>query len=345
MIIIIFDPVEAADREYQASVDVTEDLVNLIYKQETSLKTLDKTRINAKINALKLAKERHLKEELSLIMSIKDQDAQRSIELLQEQGSGSWLTALPLARLSYSLNKIEFRDSICLRYGWDIPNTPRFCSCGKINNVNHILNCKKGGYTHYRHDNVRNTIAEYLKVAGCKDVMIEPPLIPIEAETFHQKGNNADKARLDVAARGLWSTFEKTYVDVRIFNPNSESYRLQTPKKLYAQHENQKKRQYLNRVLQVEKGTFSPLVFTTTGGMAPEATRFLKRVAEKIAAKTRERYSEVMNNIRVRISFEMLRSVLVAVRGVRGKIKMPKVDPISTISFNLIPQSNSYEMP
>ena len=135
--------------------------MNLIYKQETSLKTLDKTRINAKINALKLAKERHLKEELSLIMSIKDQDAQRSIELLQEQGSGSWLTALPLARLSYSLNKIEFRDSICLRYGWDIPNTQRFCSCGKINNVNHILNCKKGGYTHYRHDNVRNTIAEF----------------------------------------------------------------------------------------------------------------------------------------------------------------------------------------
>ena len=183
-------------------------------------------------------------------------------------------------------------------------------------------------------------------MAGCKDVVIEPPLIPIESETFHQKGNNADKARLDIAARGIWSTFEKTYFDVRIFNPNSVSYRLQTLPKLYTQHENQKKRQYLNRVLQVEKGTFSPLVFTTTGGMAPEATRFLKRVADKVAVKTREKYSDVMNNIRTRISFEMLRSVLVAVRGVRGKsIRMPKVDPISTTSFNLIPQSTSYEMP
>ena len=66
---------------------------------------------------------------------------------------------------------------------------------------------------------------------------------------------------------------------------------------LYIQHENQKKRQYLNRVLQVEKGSFSPLVFTTTGGMAPEAIRFLKRVAEKISAKTREKYSQVTNNI------------------------------------------------
>ena len=80
--------------------------------------------------------------------------------------------------------------------------------------------------------------------------------------------------------------------------------------------------------------------------MAPEATRFLKRVADKVAVKTREKYSDVMNNIRTRISFEMLRSVLVAVRGVRGKsIRMPKVDPISTTSFNLIPQSTSYEMP
>ena len=70
---------------------------------------------------------------------------------------------------------------------------------------------------------------------GCKDVKIEPPLIPIESEMF-QKGNNVDKVRLDVAARGVWSTFEKTFVDIiRIFNPNSElpeSYKLQTLAKL-----------------------------------------------------------------------------------------------------------------
>ena len=47
--------------------------------------------------------------------------------------------------------------------------------------------------------------------------------------------------------------------------------------------------------------------------MAPEATRFVKRVAEKISAKTREKYSQVMSNIRTRISFDIMRSVLVAV--------------------------------
>ncbi len=36
----------------------------------------------------------------------------------------------------------------------------------------------------------------------------------MESEKF-QKAKNADKARLDVAARGVWSTFEKTFVDDR----------------------------------------------------------------------------------------------------------------------------------
>ena len=106
----IINPVEAADKEYQTSVKVTEDLVDLICHQATSLKTLDK--VKAKVEALSLAKETFLKAELSFVMSRLDQAAQRSIELLKEQGSGSCLTALPLGRLSYSLNKVEFRDSI-----------------------------------------------------------------------------------------------------------------------------------------------------------------------------------------------------------------------------------------
>ena len=33
-------------------------------------------------------------------------------------------------------------------------NAPRFCGCGTLNNLNHILNCKNGGYSNWRHDNV-----------------------------------------------------------------------------------------------------------------------------------------------------------------------------------------------
>ena len=79
--------------------------------------------------------------------------------------------------------------------------------------------------------------------------MHEPLLTPIESLGFQQKGNNADKARLDISARGVWSTFERTFFDVRIFNPKSVSYQSRTMPQLYALHEDEKKSQYMNRVL------------------------------------------------------------------------------------------------
>ena len=63
------------------------------------------------------------------------------------------------------------------------------------------------------------------------------------------------------------------------------------------------------------------------------------------AAKTKEDYSQVMCNIRIRLSMDIMRSVLVAVtvRGVRGKAKKAWTAPISSVSFNLIPEEKSYE--
>ena len=90
----------------------------------------------------------------------------------------------------------------------------------------------------------------------------EPLLTPIESLGFQQKGNNADKARLDISARGVWSTFERTFFDVRIFNPKSVSYQSRTMPQLYALHEDEKKSQYMNRVHAIynwRKGHSSPL--------------------------------------------------------------------------------------
>ena len=48
-------------------------------------------------------------------------------------------------------------------------------------------------------------------------------------------------------------------------------------------HENEKKRQYPSMVLDVQHGTFTPLVFTTTSGMGQEYLRYHSRCAELIA--------------------------------------------------------------
>ena len=103
-------------------------------------------------------------------------------------------------------------------------------------------------------------------------------------------------------------------------------------------------RKYNSRVITVEGGSFTPLIYTTFGGMGPQATKYHKRLAEKIAHKRNEDYHHVMNHMRTRIRFSLLRSVLVAVRGERGK-KAKQPEPLSSVSFNLVPDAQEYECP
>ena len=78
-------------------------------------------------------------------------------------------------------------------------------------------------------------------------------------------------------------------------HPNADSYRDLTPKQIYKKHENEKKRQYAKRVMEIEQGTFTPLVSTTTGGMANECVRYHSRPAELIANKKGESYSSAIS--------------------------------------------------
>ena len=264
------------------------------------------------------------------------------MELLEEKGAGAWLTMIPIQSTDCSLNKEEFRDAIRLRYNWKIPGTAPYCACGEKNSTNHTLICKRGGYVHMRHNNIRDFEASLLREI-CKDVRIEPELIPLGQRETTESSNTADKARLDVSAVGIWGPMQRTFLDVRVFHPNSPSYQNKQIADLYVQHENEKKRTYNHRVMHVEKGSFSPLIFSTTGGMGPEATRYHKKFAELLSVKRGEAYSVVMNYIRTKLRVSLLRSTLVAIRGERGKRRAPKT-PLSELSLNLIPERQTYEV-
>ena len=219
-----------------------------------------------------------------------------------------------------------------MRYDRNIPGTPSVCSCGKKNDLNHMLICKLGGYVSLRHNRVRDLEAELMKEV-CHDVKVEPELIPIERNT-NRRGNTAEKARLDVSGVGVWGPYEKTFLDIRVMHPNSPSYMNKSIDQLYTEHENEKKNAYLERVLQIEKGSFTPIVLSTYGGFGPEAEKHHKRIATLIAEKKNENYSDVINHIRTRLNFCLMKSVLTAVRGVRGKKR--SAAPISTVEFSLV---------
>ena len=136
---------------------------------------------------------------------------------------------------------------------------------------------------------------------------------------------------------------ERTFLDVRVVHPNAPSHKKKTIEKLYEENEKEKKRDYNQRVMQVERATFTPLVFSTTGGMAPDCTRYHKKVAQLISTKTKEDYSKVMSHMRTRIRFTLLKSTLLAIRGERGRTKKT-ADSISDLSFNTLPDKQSYEV-
>ena len=80
--------------------------------------------------------------------------------------------------------------------------------------------------------------------------------------------------------------------------PTPNRYKDLEPQQIYKLHENEKKRQYSSRVLDIEHGTFTPLVFTTTGGMGQECLRYHSRLAELIALKKGEQYVKTISWIR-----------------------------------------------
>lgn len=211
------------------------------------------------------------------------------------------------------------------------------CACGKENSIDHSLSCHTGGYPIFRHNMMRDTIADILREI-CKDVQIEPDLIPIASDFSKLSKNNKDKARLDVSSVGLWSPRERNMMDIRVFHPNAPSYRNKTVKSLFKAHERQKKREYNSRVINKEKSTFTPMVFNTFGGMSRECLQAIRRAASLIAVKRKEKYSDVMGHLSTMLRMCMLKSVLLSVRGSRGRSK-GTAKPLSSVAFNLIPKS------
>ena len=78
---------------------------------------------------------------------------------------------------------------------------------------------------------------------------------------------------------------------------------------------------YQQRVLDVEMGSFTPLVFGTNGEMGVECQMFLRNLAEKLSKKDGEPYAVVMTWLRTRLSFEILRSVHLSVGGSRMPLR------------------------
>ena len=137
---------------------------------------------------------------------------------------------------------------------------PVVCDCGSSFNVEHALSCPRGAFPTIRHNEIRDITANLLTEV-CHNVMIEPDLQPLTGEAMSRlTSNTTDGARLDIAANGFWGgRFERTFLDVRVFNPHAPTNRKYSIANCYRKHEEEKKRTYEQRILKVEHSTFTPV--------------------------------------------------------------------------------------
>ena len=162
---------------------------------------------------------------------------------IPREGSSAWLTVLIVAEHGFFLHKGKFQDALCLRYGWNLSNT-LFMQMWHL-----FLTCHRGGLPTICHNEIRDITATLLTEI-CHNVATEPLLQPLTNESLvHHLANTEPNARLDIRARGFWSTGQDACFDVRIFYPDMSSNHSTTIPAAYRKHESTKKREFSSAIL------------------------------------------------------------------------------------------------
>ena len=316
---------ETCSREFAASTRITEQLTESIVNQRVQLE-LDVNRQKQTESEIIKERSEHQQALLENLRTRMSKEQLRANDIAQMKGASAWLNALPLKDEGYSLTKREFYDAVSLRYRWPLKRIPNNCSCSKkpAFEPDHAMNCLTGGFIHRRHDGVRDIVAQMMKDVSY-DVGTEPMLQPLSGETFPTSTNIDDEARVDIKARGFWGREEIAFFDVRVFNPFARSHMNTNLEALFRKNESDKKKEYAERVIRIEHGTFTPIVLSAYGGYGLETSKFISTLINKVADKHDLNVSVVANYIRTKLSFHLIRSQVLCIRGSR-RLRAPCIN-------------------
>ena len=141
-------------------------------------------------------------------------------------------------------------NALMLRYARVPSNLPTSCDgCGESKkfDVNHALDCEKGGLATVRLDEIRDELRDLLAHVFSPsrircEPMINPALMRANGTKTHVPSAssssdflNADRG--DLLARSFWEKTTNTIIDVRVTNLDSKSYKNLPPKKALERQE------------------------------------------------------------------------------------------------------------
>ena len=305
-------PTETGNVSYLSSRSSTDVLVKSVkngceFVLDSHLECLRKIRAETV-----LERESFCKERFESVIGRFDGVKQRAVLRGRQEKVSNWLTVLPLARHHFDLSAQEFRDALAIRYKKPLICVPDVCDgCGAEFTLSHALSCRKGGLVIRRHNEVRDSIGDLASLVWSK-VWREP----IVRDADYQSGSSALVA--DLGVRGVWLPQAEALFDVRIVDTDAQSYRGRTPKDVLKSAEKEKKAKY-GAACEERHALFTPLCCSVDGMLGGEAEVFVKVIGERLASKWDQSYSEVMGWIRSRLSFAILRSSILCIRGSRSK--------------------------
>ena len=304
----ILDPVKTAQSQFFKSKEATAHLIDAI----TKCSPLDlQKHEHAVRNAVKRKDEEEQMdrdESIGLIDTFPAKTQRCIMRKLDFKCSG-WLSITPTLENHFDMNPDEFRDSLALRYGRTPCKMPSLCDGdGEIFDVDHALNCAKGGLVYARHNELRDLNCSLLELAGLKQILSEP-IVTDDGEEL---------LRADWAARGFWESQKQALFDGCVVNADSPSLQNSSLEAIFNQRKQRKNKTY-KEAAEARRATFSPIIATCDAVFDKEAEIYFKRLAVHLSQKWKSNYSVTLGFIRARMQLCILRSVSLCLRGSRTK--------------------------
>ena len=181
----------------------------------------------------------------------------------------------------------------------------------------HATTCMTGGLRTMMHNDLAEEIADRMKDAGCRDVMLEPDLLSTARLSSSRRrtskmmpgvtsGPRVSGGKND--ARFSMSWFLRHLREVtqpEALRPSTLSMKVEKI--------GSTRSVFLNL-----SGRTSRLVFSLTVGMGPQAQAVIRRLGGLLAEREKVSKSDIMGWLRARLSFTVLRAVITCLRECRS---------------------------
>ena len=177
-----------------------------------------------------------------------------------------------------------------------------------------------------RHKEVLRAWKAYLERGGATAVYEEPWLLPLKKKhgvSVRPSTTLASDARADIVARGLFQHGRDDYYDIAVLDTGADCYRGKLSIDILEAYEEKKKGKYHDRI--APHGSFTPLICSIYGTLAPAAAKLAHKVANKVDPEREER-DVVLDLHHVMLQTAILKAVSLCIRA-RSWAALPSVAP------------------